>query len=233
MNRSGIRGVTLIELMIAISLVALLSVGMLFAMRVGLVAMDRSNATLMANRKVASVQRILEGQVANLIPVPATCGAGEAPQSKIGFLEGEPAALRFVSSYSLHQGDRGLPQLLEFQVIPGENGAGVRLVVNERAYTGPISLSGLCTGPRTFRPIETGPESFVLADKIAYCRFSYKEHLPPYGEGQWLAIWNKPFFPVAIRVEMAPLQPNPARLQLLTLTMPVNINRDPIARYDF
>lgn len=228
------RGVTLIELVIAISLVALLSVGMLFAMRVGLVAMERANATLMANRKVVSVQRILEGQVANLIPVPAACGiGGEGPQTKIGFFQGEVQSLRFASSYSLHEGDRGFPHVLEFQVIPGENGAGVRLVVNERVYTGPLSTGGLCFGQRNFRPIEIGPLSFVLADKIAYCRFSFKEHLPPYGDGQWLARWNKPFFPVAIRVEMAPLDAASGHLQLMTLTMPVHINRDPLVRYDF
>jgi len=142
-------------------------------------------------------------------------------------------ALRFVSSYSLHEGDRGLPHILEYQVIPGENGTGVRLVVNERTYTGPLSVAGLCMGERNFRAIETGPMSFVLADKIAYCRFSFKEHMPPYGDGQWLARWNKPFFPLAIRVEMAPLDPSLGRLQLLTLTMPVRINRDPLVRYDF
>jgi prepilin-type N-terminal cleavage/methylation domain-containing protein len=240
MRATSQRGVTLIELVIAISLVALLSVGMLFAMRVGLKAMERSNAVLMANRRVMSVQRILEGQVANLMPVPALCGLGaDAPQSKIGFFEGEFQSLRFVSSYSLHEGDRGLPHILEFQVIGGEEDVGVRLVVNERVYTGPLSTGALCLGvppgapTATFRPIEIGPLSFVLADKIAYCRFAYKEHLPPYGEGQWLARWNKPYFPVAIRVEMSPLNPGAGHLQLVTLTMPVHVNRDPLGHYEY
>src|SRR5436305_1645700 len=80
------RGVTLIELLSAVTLVALLSVGMLFAMRVGLNAMEKSNATLMANRRVASVQRILEGQVTNIMPVTALCNpGGEAAPSRISF----------------------------------------------------------------------------------------------------------------------------------------------------
>lgn len=234
------RGVTLIELLIAVTLVALLSVGMLFAMRVGLNAMQKSNATLMANRRVASVQRILEGQVRNIMPVTALCNPGsEAAPSRIAFFQGELQSMRFVSSFSLHEGDRGLPHILEFQVIPGENGAGVRLVVNEFVYSGPRSTGLFCLGTPpgapgpAFRPIETGPMSFVLADKIAYCRFTFKEHLPPYGEGQWLARWNKPFLPTAIRVDIAPLEPNPGRLQLLTLTIPVHITRDPMAHYDF
>ncbi len=238
MSRTSQRGVTLIELVIAVSLVALLSLGMLFAMRVGLSAMERSNATLMANRRVVSVQRILESQAANLIPVPALCSGGaQGPSSKIAFFQGEVQTMRFVSSYSLHEGDRGLPHILEFQVIPGENGAGVRLVVNERIYSGPLSAGAFCLAvqpgaPPTFSPIEVGPLSFVLADKIAFCRFSFKEHQPPYGQGQWIARWTKPYFPVGIRVEMSPLDPNVGHLQLLTLTMPVRINRDPLARYD-
>ena len=238
MSRRSERGVTLIELVIAVSLVALLSLGMLFAMRVGLTAMDRSNATLMANRRVVSVQRILESQVANMMPVPALCSGGQGPASKIAFFQGEVQTMRFVSSYSLHEGDRGLPHILEFQVIAGENGAGVRLVVNERIYSGPLSTGAFCQAlqpgaPATFIPIEVGPLSFVLADKIAYCRFSFKEHQPPYGEGRWIARWSKPFFPLGIRVEMAPLDPTAGHLQLLTLTMPVRVFRDPLARYDY
>ena len=231
--RTSQRGVTLIELVIAVSLVALLSLGMLFAMRVGLNAMARSNATLMANRRVVSVQRILEAQTANLIPVPALCSG----TAKIAFFQGEAQSMRFVSSYSLHEGDRGLPRILEFQVIPGDHGAGVRLVVNERIYSGPLSAGAFCAAlqpgaPPLFSPIEVGPLSFVLADKIAYCRFSFKEHQPPYGQGQWIARWTQPFFPLGIRVEMAPLDPTVGHLQLLTLTMPVRVNRDPMARYD-
>lgn len=239
MSRTSQRGVTLIELVIAVSLVALLSLGMLFAMRVGLTAMDRSKATLMANRRVVSVQRILESQVANIIPVPALCGGGgQAPSSKISFFQGEVQTMRFVSSFSLHEGDRGLPHILEFQVIGGENGAGVRLVVNERIYSGPLSAGAFCVGVQPgaapiFSPVEVGALSFVLADKIAYCRFSFKEHQPPNGQGQWIARWSKPYFPVGIRVEMAPLDPSVGHLQLLTLTMPVRVNRDPMVRYDY
>jgi len=236
--RTSERGVTLVELLIAVTLVALLSVGMLFAMRVGLNALDRSKAALMANRRVVSVQRILEEQVANMMPVPALCGAGGGPPSRIAFFQGEAQSMRFVSSFSLHQGDRGMAQILEFQVISGEDGAGVRLVVNERVYSGPLSTGAFCLGiapggsAPDFRPIEVGPLSFVLADKIAHCSFTFKERGPPFGEGKWMARWAKPFLPAAIGVEMAPLNPSAGRLQLVTLTMPVHVNRDPLTRYD-
>ena len=228
------RGVTLVELVIAVTLVAMLSVGLLFAMRVGLNAMDRSKANLMANRKVVSVERILESQISNIMPVTALCGNDRAL-----FFEGDSDSMRLVSTFSLHEGDRGLPHILEFHVISGEDGEGVRLVVNERIYAGPSSAGSLCTGiqPATqvpqFQPIEVGPMSFVLADKIAYCRFSFKEHLIPPADGQWVTHWVRSFLPRAIRVEMAPLAANAGRLPLVTFTIPVHITRDPMASYAF
>ena len=55
--------------------------------------------------------------------------------------QGDPQTMRFVSSYSLTEAARGLPRLLEYQVIPGEDGNSVRLVVNEIVYTGPVKYA--------------------------------------------------------------------------------------------
>ena len=107
----------------------------------------------------------------------------KARRVKIAFFQGEAASMRLASTYSLQQGSRGPPMILEFQVIPGENNQGVRLVVNERLYTGPArgrpDLSGGGAGPAhrrhgapNFLPISVGANSFVLADKLSYCRFS-------------------------------------------------------------
>ena len=79
---------------------------------------------------------------------------GPIAGAKVAFFQGEPQSMRFVSSFSLHEGDRGLPHMLEFQVISGENGAGVRLVVNELIYSGPRSTGALRAAERAsaFRP---------------------------------------------------------------------------------
>lgn len=232
-------GVTLIEMLIAVTLVALLAVGMMIALRVGLSAMDKSNDRLMSNRRAASVEKILDAEVSGIIPVKAQCNpSGEGPRSIVPFFQGDIQALRLVSTYSLQQAGRGLPMILEFHVIPGEEGRGVRLVVNEHAYTGPLSSGAFCagmtrdeTGATTpdFLPIETGPSSFVLADKLAFCRFSYRFLLPdPKAPPMWLSHWNKPLLPSAVRVEMAPLQPDSARLQLVPLTIPIHVTKDPM-----
>lgn len=245
-RKSGVvseAGVTLMELLIAVTLVALLAVGMLMALRVGLSAMDKANTRLMANRRAASVERIVESEISGIIPVKAQCmPTAEMPPLTIPFFQGDPQAMRLVSNYSLQQGNRGLPMILEFHVIPGAEGRGVRLAVNEHTYTGPLAAGAFCAGQAPdqtgimqpiFLPIETGASSFVLADKLAYCHFSYRFVFPQPNvlaamTAIWMPHWNKPFLPNAIRVEMAPLDPDSSRVQLVTFTIPVHVTRDPL-----
>jgi Prokaryotic N-terminal methylation motif len=226
-------GTTLLELLIAVTLVSLLSVGIMTAMRVGLTAMTKTNDKLLGNRRIASVQRIIEAEVAGLMPMAADCQAN--PATPFGFFEGRSDEMRFVSSYSLQEAARGYPRVLEYRVIPGERGEGVRLIVNELFYNGPASLGLLCLGfdpdpesgsavPR-MRPVEPGPGSFVIADRLAYCHILYRELLPPPGLERWTQEWRRSKLPTAIRIEMAPLSPDPSRLQLSTITLPVRVNK--------
>jgi general secretion pathway protein J len=237
--RYSVRGVTLIELLVAITLLSLLSVGLLMALRLGLNAYAKTQARLMDNRRVAGAQRILEEQLEGLMPVVAACGASAAAGgTKMAFFQGEPQVMRLVSTFSLQQAWRGRPQILEVFVIPGADGRGVRLVVNEIPYTGGLGAGQLCTGPGTggmgfhFLPATAGPKSFVLADKLAYCRFSY---LTPPAEPNhpplWLPVWAAAMWPAGVRVDMAPLDPDPSRLQPIAVTAPIHIHRNPEIPY--
>src|SRR5205085_4277011 len=75
-------GLTLMEVLIAVSLLSLLSVGMLIAMRVGLSAMAKANARLIDDRRVAGAQRILEQEIAGFMPVKALCGGADTQAPK-------------------------------------------------------------------------------------------------------------------------------------------------------
>jgi len=235
------RGLTLIEVLVAVTLLSLLSTGMVMALRIGLNVFAKANGRLMDNRRVAGAQRVLEQELEGLMPVVAPCAG--VLNLKFGFFQGEPLNMRLVSTFSLDQGWRGRPQLLALMVIPGDEGQGIRLVVNETPYTGPLSAGALCAGqapdPLTgrplfrFLPMQPDAASFVLADKMAYCRFSY------YGPGRspndpplWSPQWHGPGWPWGIRVEMAPLQPDLARLQPITVMAPINIFRAPEIQYD-
>ena len=241
-RRSQQRGVTLIELLIAVTLVALLSTGMLMAIRLGLSSMEKINGHLYDNRRVMSVNRIIDSQIAGIMFAKAKCVASGTPADEISFFQGEQQTMRFVSTYSLEDAARSYPKILELQVIPGER-EGVRLIVNESIYAGPASTGRFCFGKRpnplidnlpapVFLPVETGPRSFVLADKLAVCRMMYRENLadPPYE--RWWPVWAKDTLPSAIRIEMVPLPSERQRLPLVTVTAPVHVTRDPRIGYE-
>ncbi len=229
-------GVTLIELLIAVSLVSFISVGILMAMRVALSAMEKTNSRFMSNRKATGVQKIIESQIAGIMPVTADCRpGGAAPVGRFVMFEGRTDQMRFVSNYSLAEASRGYPRVLEFKVVPGEQGQGVRLVVNERIYGGPFMLGSMCTGfapgpegpmlPQ-FQAIDIGPASFVLADKLAYCRIIYRQTIPPPELERWLPVWPvSDLLPSGIRIEMAPLVADGSRLQVMTVSAAVHVNK--------
>jgi hypothetical protein len=235
-------GITLIEVVVAVTLFSMLSVGMLATIRMGLDSLHKTNSRLMENRRVAGAQRLLEQQLVGFMPVQAVCSGGMgAPAIPFAFFEGKPQSMRLVSTYSLQEAWRGTPRILELQVIPGDEGRGVRLVVNEIPYTGPLSAGQFCMGmapdPESslmmpqFGPIQISTQSFVLADKLAWCRFSYLEPAKLPGIEHWRPGWVIQRWPIGLRVEMAPLEDNPARLRPLTVSAAIPINRLPNETY--
>jgi len=220
------RGFTLIELMISITLVAAISAGMLMAIRTSLIAMQKTDDRLQSNRRVMSVEQILARQLGGVMPVMGACSTG----GTVAVFNGNPQTLHLVSSYSILEGARGYPHLLELQVIPADAGS-VRLIVNEFLYTGPLSTAPFCAGG-IFSPGQATPQSFVLADRLAYCRISYQQRNQDSLMGEtWLPVWNQTNLPAAVRVDMAPLIPDPARLPLVPVTVPIHINRDVNVQY--
>lgn len=234
-------GVTLIEILIAVTLLSFLSLGALMAMRLGLSTMDKTDQRIVSNRRVTGARRILESEIgafmfsrANYYPQPNN-------PVTVSFLEAQPRRMRFVSSYALEDAWRGRPQIVTLQVIAGEK-EGVRLILNEIPYTGPDQagqmISGIETDPSMpfpivhFTDVPAGPRSFVLADRLAYCRFSYLEARPQPPLRVWRADWVDPSrLPVAVRVEMAPLDPKTAELHVSTVTVPLSVTRLPGTLY--
>jgi len=226
MRRRSTAGVTLMELLIAVVLLSLLSVGLLFALRIGLNAYAKTQTRLMDNRRVAGAQRILEQELEGLVPVVTQCGgpAGGAPPA--AFFQGEPDTMRLVSTFSLAGAWRGQPQILEVFVIPGAEGRGVRLVVNEIPYQSPQAAGRSCLGPHKFFAASAGEKSFVLADKLDFCRFTYLEQPPDINLSlHWVPRFAGDDWPRAVRIEMAPLEPDPGRVQPITVVAPIHIFR--------
>jgi hypothetical protein len=238
--KRGDAGVTLIEVTVAVTLLSLLSLGMVMAIRVGLSAYAKTESKLMDNRRVAGAQHIVQQELEGLLPAFVMCGANAqgGNGTRAVLFQGAPDGMWMVSTFSLQQGWRGQPQILQLFVIPGEE-SGVRLVVNEIPYTGAVGASPYCTGtitiPNTIMPlaqmlpIRAGPTTFVLADKLAFCRFSYYTPPSPFGSDPpaWRPNWAAKGWPLAVRIEMAPETTDPSRLQPISITAPLHIRRDP------
>jgi|HubBroStandDraft_5_1064220.scaffolds.fasta_scaffold49420_2 hypothetical protein len=205
--------------MIAITLVAAISSGLLLAMRTSLLTYEKINHRLDENRRAMGMQQALARQIGGVMPVMGGCGGGLVP-----LFNGDGQSLRFASSYSLAEGARGYPRIVEYQVAPDAHG-GVRLLMNERIYFGPASSVPLCGS--TFLPVVITPQSVEMAGNLAYCHFVYQMTVPDSVlGGAWLPSWTQPNLPRAVRIEMAPLNPNPSRLPVMTLNVPVHVNRE-------
>src|ERR1700686_2534258 len=102
MSDANERGFTLVEVLIAITLVATLSVGMLMAMRTGMITLERIDARLQSNRRVMSIEQILARQIGGVMPVLGDC-YGAAPGRVAAFM-GTEQMLHLASTYSLAEG---------------------------------------------------------------------------------------------------------------------------------
>ena len=224
------RGVTLLEMMIAVSLVAMLSTGMMMALRTSVQAYEKTGKRLEENRRTMGSSQILFNQISSAMAVMALCPVNGGPPTGTSFLSGSATQLRLVSSYSIAEGARGTPQVVQYDVVSGESGT-VRLVVRELIYTGPQSTTAACT--REAAGVRS-TESYVLADRLAFCRFLYHEpyDLNAFIETEWLPVWDRPFLPAAIRVEMKAAAAPAGGLPALGLTVPLHVTRDPFAQYE-
>ncbi|HEY7333653.1 MAG TPA: prepilin-type N-terminal cleavage/methylation domain-containing protein [Bryobacteraceae bacterium] len=199
------RGVTLVELVIAITLVAAIITGLLFAMKTSLLTYQKLDARLDEDTRTMRISQALERQISGLIPVVRDCPA----------LRGDQESVRFVSGYSLAEGSRGYPRVIEYRVVPDPAG-GVRLMMNERLYSGPCSPG----------PVEIDAQSIEAAGKLAYCRIGYREFTrEDMMAGNWVAVWDRPTLPAAVRIEMASMDAA-TRLPMLAVNVPLRITRD-------
>jgi len=227
----------------AVTLVSLLSTGILYAMNLGFKALETTNRRFTDNRRALGSLRLLENQFAAMIPAQVPCAGvrmsgGTAPL----YFQGTPSSIQFVTAYTFEEAARGYPRIVDYLVLPGDaRTGGVRLVMQELPYAGAGSLSPFCAGPgadpmhrastASLHPPRLGPRAFVLADQLAYCRIFYQRVHPVNRQATWEPTYNGAVFPAAIRIEMAPLRPDPARVQVATVTIPVRVSRNTFEVY--
>ena len=116
-------------------------------------------------------------------------------------------------------------------------------MVNETPYTGPAGRRpDVCRGragrrghaPAAFQPALRRAELLRPRRPSARPSDSNTSRPPksPTSRASGRPSWNGPEWPFGIRIEMAPLEPSPARLQPVTVTAPIYINRNPGVQYE-
>jgi prepilin-type N-terminal cleavage/methylation domain-containing protein len=203
-------GMTLVEMLLAITIFAIVSVSIGFILRTGFTTLDQINSKVNFNRRVIGSQKALEQILNGLIPVVTPCGG-----RPVGF-QGSNTMMRFVSSYSLTEGSRGRPQIVELFTIKNDRGPGVRLLLNEYPYQGKRSLSVMCGLPPT-----ATPNSFILADRLANCQFRFRRMETQLGIEMWLTEWIVPEWPSGISVDLAPVEVLANQIQPRPVFVPI------------
>lgn len=206
---------TLVETLVAFTLLGMFSLGLVTALQTGVGAWQESREAVALDRRIANANNLLHAELAGVVPVVAKPPPDRPDVPRFPFFHGGPEEMRFVSSYSLEAGVRSGLRVVELSVIAGRE--GLRLILNELPYRGPRSLGGFVlqatpdptsfSGRRLgFAPVRARADSLIAADRLLFCRFSYlrypREREAP---GEWIPVWDDlRRVPVAVRVELAP-----------------------------
>ncbi|MEP7353486.1 MAG: prepilin-type N-terminal cleavage/methylation domain-containing protein [Acidobacteriota bacterium] len=219
----GQRGFTLMEVMLAITLLAAISAGMLVSLRGGLLTLERTSSRIEQERRALGVEEMLRMQLGDVMPSVGFCGPPPGGVRESIF-RGTPQAMLLTTSYSMTEGSRGYPRIVSYQVLGNADGT-VRLVVNEALFSGPVSTAPFCqpAGLLNFWP--QGAQSFVVAARLASCRILYRQRFFSGAPGDWKPDWNLPNLPYAIRIEMIP-PPGVIGTGPSNITIPFHVFRD-------
>jgi prepilin-type N-terminal cleavage/methylation domain-containing protein len=163
-------GFTLIEVVLALTIFALIG-GILYgAFSLSHSAVEKSQVNSMRNQKQRSIADLLGSYVRSTFPYR------ESPQEQTAFFEGDVESLTFVSAYSQGMGGRGMAKI---QISMDEDDNGRETVKLEE--TAPVRLSSESgVGGQTY--------SIVLQDNVKEFRLAYLD--PQAEEETWEDRWD-------------------------------------------
>jgi general secretion pathway protein J len=224
LRRTRQAGFTLIEVLIAITLVAAIMGGMLSAMRGGLLTLERVQTRIQESRGALGLDQMIRRQIGGVLPAIGECTQSASLITPSPIFRGNANAMLLVTSYSMTEGARGYPRLAEYRVLPNNDGS-VRLVVDEMLFPSPATTTRFCAPPGLFRPLDPSPRSMVLAPRAASIRIFYRDLNPTTRlGGLWLPEWITGNLPYAIRIDIEPV-PGPG-VSATSITVPLHISRD-------
>ncbi|HXG52205.1 MAG TPA: type II secretion system protein GspJ [candidate division Zixibacteria bacterium] len=163
-------GFTLIEVVLAMTIFALMATILYGAFALGHSAIERTRGRFDENQKLRSFSDLLAGYIRSSYPYRPS------PQDPAVYYEGQERRLAFVSSISVAMGGRGMARV-ELSWSGSEDGEGA-LLLEEQV---PVRLDG--------ESEESGQRSRVVLDeRVRDVRLAY---LDPQGDGEsWESEWS-------------------------------------------
>ncbi len=176
------RGFTLIEVLVAMAVVALIALSLSGALRFGVQAWRAGAQSANAAERVITVQDFLRRQI-NASMMKPRFGHGENPPALI-----DGASNRFEFS-SLISGNLGSGGFYRFEIFLDEN----RLMLRWTPYNAGILLQN-----------DAARRTFVLLEGVEGVKFSYAENVGLGGEIEWLSVWKDiKQLPKLVRLKMS------------------------------
>jgi prepilin-type N-terminal cleavage/methylation domain-containing protein len=185
-------GFTLLELLVAVTVVSLLSTTILFGWRIAANAWGRASELVEEQRRVAATHELLQEQMAAMVPYSPWVRQGRQDV----FFQGEPQTARFLSRYSLENRSGSGLYLVEYQMAETLDGT-CQLLFNEIPLRNPEEAGALFTsaeespaGPiLRFSPVERTAKTRVLLERLAQCRMEYYRPAESQQPGRWTEQW--------------------------------------------
>lgn len=200
-------GFTLLELLIAMTILSLLATTALFGWRIAASAWQKANSHLQESRAILETNQLLLEQMSSVVFYRALTASGASEL----FFQGEPQTARFVSRYSLtDRASSGLYRI-EYQIVEQTDGTK-QLLLNEFPVRSRQELGALIVDSETtsdgkvliFAPFAHMARTRVLLEGLKECRFEYYEPPLPSKPGIWKERWiaNTPELPRSIAIRL-------------------------------
>jgi len=181
---AGQHGLTLVELLVAITICGLVAGAAVTAARIGMSAWEKEQRAVSRMRRVANIEDGLQQQLSSVLVRPVSVDLANRRET-MPFFFGEPRRLVMLSGYALAEGGRGGIVVADYLAERQEDGACTLWLDERRALDQQdlaARVAGLAPGERqmeaVLRPFDHG-RALVLFEGLTECGFRYLPESPP------------------------------------------------------
>jgi len=212
------KGFTLLETIVAVTLVAMMAVGIWSVFRTGIRSWARGTEIIDASQRHRIIYDLVRKQAASAFPLAAPVDPA-FPNITYPLFRGTETSMEFVSLNSLRfQESPGLT-LVNYEMSPDQEGTGYSLVEREKRYLGQTLDSS--------EDIDL-PNSISLFENLSNGWFEYKNPDVEEDEESWVREWDaqqQSQLPAAVAMNLESLDAN-GNVQTHQIIVPVHATEE-------